>query len=60
MRPQFSKQDYLDFVAKLQKLEKQLDRIGIQKRKLDNEELEITKKILKFKRLVEICRGQFR
>lgn len=60
MRPQFSKQDYLDFVAKLQKLEKQLDRIGIQKRKLDNEELEITRKILKFKRLIEICRGQFR
>jgi hypothetical protein len=60
MRPQFSKSDYLDFVAKLQKLEKQLDRINTQKRKLDNEELEITRKILKFKRLIEIAKGQFR
>jgi hypothetical protein len=60
MRPQFSKTDYLDFVAKLRILEKQFEKLQLQRKRLDNEELILTKKIMKFKNLIQGCREQFR
>lgn len=59
MRPQFSKQDYLNFKAKLSKLEKELLHIDANKKKIIEKENYLIKQINKFKRLISLCRSQF-